>query len=419
MQSLPKRILEISKSIRPISESGFKQTKVIARADARFAIIDEGVEAFENFIATVSGIKNYSEKFSEKFLTSECETMLVSLIKKEFEVSEVERTLSEFLKKLDDFNQKYRVLIPLTGIQLQIGKLIAGNVTFVHGNDVFINEILSDVENIILSTRHTDAEKQEFIRSESSQLKSNLAGKVVSEFIVCADQTRARERALDETRRAIDILKFSIPAIYSKGYNVNIGIHGDVIRDTLITTIISVDKKSFSDEYSIVGRLMDYELNDDTINLLKQNKIDTMFEVLKKKYATSTEIEKILLRSIHWYAEHISQSELESKLLNLIVALETLLTPRDGAPIAATIAENVALIFADNVENRKKIKKRVKELYRLRSAISHGGLKSIQEKDVDDLEYLCRCVITLIFEKAVKFNKQQDLLDWLDELKFS
>ena len=49
------------------------------------------------------------------------------------------------------------------------------------------------------------------------------------------------------------------------------------------------------------------------------------------------------MRTIYWYANSQRQFEIENQLLNLIISLETLLTPRDGNPIGTAIAEGLHL----------------------------------------------------------------------------
>jgi len=50
--------------------------------------------------------------------------------------------------------------------------------------------------------------------------------------------------------------------------------------------------------------------------------------------------------------DFLNQVQIKNQLLTLISCLETLLTPKDVGPIGNAIAEGLALIIADDVENR-------------------------------------------------------------------
>jgi hypothetical protein len=144
-----------------------------------------------------------------------------------------------------------------------------------------------------------------------------------------------------------------------------------------------------------------------------------VFELLKKNYSVQNDFERTLLRTIHWYATHTIQEELENKLLNLITSLETLLTPRDNNPIGTAIAEGTAILITEGVENRRSLKKRIQELYRLRSAVSHGGKKTVSEKDIVELRWIVSNLIVVLIQKLSEYKTQKELLDWIEEQKFS
>jgi len=143
-----------------------------------------------------------------------------------------------------------------------------------------------------------------------------------------------------------------------------------------------------------------------------------MSKVLSKLDKELGDLEKVVLRALHWFANSQTQEENENKLLNLIVCLETLLTPRDDNPIGTFIAEAVAILLADDVEPRKRLKKRVKELYRLRSAVSHGGRKAILDRDLLELESIAGTLTMSLINRMDEFESHKALFEWIDSKKF-
>lgn len=155
--------------------------------------------------------------------------------------------------------------------------------------------------------------------------------------------------------------------------------------------------------YRMVGALVPFELGDSAIRQMQEIGAFKLSEIFAKPEKQLTDFEKTLLRTVHWFSSSTTQHEIENQLLNLITCLETLLTPRDGNPIGTAIAEGVAIIIRTGAENRIILKKKVQKIYRLRSAVSHGGKKEIFESDVKELIEISKALIkTMIKRKDLK-----------------
>lgn len=69
------------------------------------------------------------------------------------------------------------------------------------------------------------------------------------------------------------------------------------------------------------------------------------------------------------------------------------------------------------MESRRRLKKRVKELYRLRSGVSHGGYKAVLETDLRELTSIARLLTVKMIEHKDEFPTQKALLGWIEERK--
>jgi hypothetical protein len=68
-----------------------------------------------------------------------------------------------------------------------------------------------------------------------------------------------------------------------------------------------------------------------------------------------------------------------------------------GSPIGTALAEGVALLLDDTLDARRALKKRMKELYGKRSAVSHGGGKAILDVEYAEMEQAAGALlVTLI-----------------------
>jgi hypothetical protein len=71
------------------------------------------------------------------------------------------------------------------------------------------------------------------------------------------------------------------------------------------------------------------------------------------------------------------------------------------------------------LDGRKLIKKRVKELYGLRSKLSHGGVNRILDSDLRELRELAVKVLIRMIKKSSQFREQHELSQWIEEQKLT
>jgi len=111
-------------------------------------------------------------------------------------------------------------------------------------------------------------------------------------------------------------------------------------------------------------------------------------------------------------------SPLDSYLLSLITSLEVLFT-RQGASIAITLGESIAFVLVKGLAERKRVSERIKAIHELRSKISHGGNKAINDDDLDYLRTAVFYVIQEMVRRKREFETKKDLLIWIDDRKLS
>jgi hypothetical protein len=106
--------------------------------------------------------------------------------------------------------------------------------------------------------------------------------------------------------------------------------------------------------------------------------------------------------------------------LAFITCFETFLTSESGNPISNTVAEGSAIILENTLENRKYVKQRIKEFYKKRSSISHGGAsKDILGSDIIELKKFVQLFIQAMIKRKNEFKARKNILEWLDDQKLS
>lgn len=146
-----------------------------------------------------------------------------------------------------------------------------------------------------------------------------------------------------------------------------------------------------------------------------------VFEYLDNE--PSTQIEKKIKLAVSWIGQSLRNNHQIESFLGVFVALETLLSYRDGfitPSITDQLAEWTAFLTEDTLEGRKEKYKRVKELYVKRSKIAHSGEAKISNQDYYDLVNISKAVIEKLFEliENNKITNLKGLRNYIEELKF-
>lgn len=137
-----------------------------------------------------------------------------------------------------------------------------------------------------------------------------------------------------------------------------------------------------------------------------------------------TEMEKRLLESIEWVGKAVYNDDLAMALVQLVISVETMLKFDENAFVSGSIvsqlSEWLAFILHDKTEERKKVSKYFKELYRDRSAITHGGSKSLNIQDLQVGCQICKQMVTsfLVTQPFCDMKTIKDLSEYMTELKF-
>lgn len=139
----------------------------------------------------------------------------------------------------------------------------------------------------------------------------------------------------------------------------------------------------------------------------------------------SSPMQQRILNAIQWLGKSLTDWNDPTKSLpQIIFALETLLGEQNQHySISGRLADFSAYILSNELENRRKTSKFIREIYALRSKIVHGTADeiNISVEMVSKAYKLVRNLI-LIFFRSNELNSIQtmeELNDWLDKKKFS
>jgi hypothetical protein len=105
---------------------------------------------------------------------------------------------------------------------------------------------------------------------------------------------------------------------------------------------------------------------------------------------------------------------LEDAIIHLSIAAEALLST-DSSNIGNKLAKRLSVLVAKNEAERAEIRDKMRSLYRLRSAIVHGGGKKPSPRDVSTfLAYMKRALERSLF---LRHLSKKELVERLDHQK--
>lgn len=416
INAIGKKLGSILENLKDPFTLGDTTSKTILYNGKIYAFTDDHVQIYNDVLKTILKFNNFNQRFSEKYIDNELKKILNKVIS-EKNYSNLTNYLESLIEFLNTYNIKRNVILPLVGLQLNIDIFKIGKLTIRKFQEEDAKILIKEIENIIDQTKNSIEQKNHYKKLQSEIVNNNFKNFNCAEMSVIAEPERASERIVEEARNVIDIIYFSIPALHAENKKVHIGLVGEFFQAKRFINVLSESKDSFDLKMVVTGPLVPFEISDESISLMKDLGIFKLSEIIEKNGNEINSFEEVLLRGVHWFASAQKQEESENRLLNLITTIETFLTPKDGNPIGTAIAEGTAILLSTGLENRKKMKKRVQELYRLRSAVSHGGKKNIFNTDVKELLLIVANLIRVLIDFLDAFSTHKDLFDFIEAKK--
>lgn len=140
--------------------------------------------------------------------------------------------------------------------------------------------------------------------------------------------------------------------------------------------------------------------------------------------AIKSDIESRIISAVQWIGKGVAERDHAKGLVQFIFAIEgmfqqsenTIFTPS----IVSGISDKLAFLVADDFEKRKEIAGAFKEAYKNRSAVAHGGSKSITKDNLQQAHWLaCMMVISfLVKEPYCSMASAKDFNLYIENLKF-
>lgn len=314
---------------------------------------------------------------------------------------------THLLQTLNAKVEERQVLVPIAGLSIEV-PFTVGKVELIPLTKEFMESWLNSLVGVSSSP-----DVACLFEKEMRQFQGYCAGRIV----VVADPQKCDELAFHRVQEAIGILRVFTPhASHPLDYSP-MAIWGTAEpphwpRQVFVRGLPTTFSTSF---VGTVPRPM-------VIDAAMQQKmlgvgLENLNAVLRGD-TTSQYYEK-LLSSLLLFSEGSTRRVLADKLVYLTVALESFFLRNENEPIQSNLAERMAFLLEEAAEERKSVVKLVKCGYAARSAYVHHGRHPEREVSVREFFSMVWKVFLKLCMNSNGFCTTDELLEWIDNRKFS
>jgi hypothetical protein len=253
------------------------------------------------------------------------------------------------------------------------------------------------------------------VRAAMNRQRSKLQATLAACTIIHAEQTMASQVALDRTIDAVALLRFISEANWTcriRSYCTPLGMQReDCVHEF---NMANGAIKSTSDR---ILRAVTAAWNVDHCRHYLPGMLEKLHDLASDN--SSTELRRALFEALLIYSKNTLTLDPAEKLVFVLVCLESLLLLDSSEPIQGNLAERLAFLCGETLEERKEVVAITKKAYALRSQFVHHG-RGIEDVDTLDkfLFFAWQALANLIGDLN-SFTRREDLISYLNDRKLA
>ncbi|MFN0102976.1 MAG: hypothetical protein ACKV2U_12910 [Bryobacteraceae bacterium] len=315
-----------------------------------------------------------------------------------------------FWKRLENPDERKACYVPLIGIKLQSRDVEIGRFRLLQMDLEHIAEVVELMNASIDLTSNSADHKVIFKSQEEVEIRDYLAGTVCLRVEVVADTNKADQIALRDAVMLLDLLRFTIPALYAKGRNIVVGLKGDGQPGIYRRYVLPLGRSDGSFPSYRIGPFGDLEVNEPVLQ--KMDELGVLSIASAKSPLTA--LQSAIFRSVHWFAESQLQRTEDNELVNLVIALESLFElPHTDKNKTEKVCEATAVLLESDEAPRKTLFSRLRNACFYRGEVVHQGDHVPDYRDMDWMRETVQAVIGKMIHRMADFLTPNDALDWV------
>jgi hypothetical protein len=225
------------------------------------------------------------------------------------------------------------------------------------------------------------------------------------------DDSEARAQALEVLHGTLDVLNFYADLLRPPYERCRVGVHGETFTGEVNSGLRNADYMNV--EYAGGCGWSSIALpnrNDETAIRLGYWK---MSDVLSNE--SRSDLAQRLLTAFRLAGRATVAAREDQAFLTYMISLESALVRSNGG--AGKLGIRCARLLAKSLPRRKKVLRRVKDFYELRSAIVHAGKLGVDTEARSQARYFAKeCALRLLLDSPFAvFNNNAQLEDWFDD----
>lgn len=379
-------------------------------------LTSKGSDAFVKFIDEVNTDSVIGEKVGVDKVARSGWTLLLNFEGRPDAVdAELEAEIRQQLVALRSLPRRWITQSPIKNLifedftELRIGKVI-----FRKTSDLR-EQTVRDLNNRLYPSLISDKQKEN-LSNELDRVYGEAA--VCAEVVLEAESSRLPQLVDSEIDAALNLLRCYTHLLFSRSYDVRIGLEGEVLYSPRKTLSFSEHepKPSITTHSRAIGSLAPYQLTAQAVKGLREKfSLDILSSVIAKSESERSNLERAIVTSIRWLGRGVAASDLPEKVLNFAAASERLLIGDENkSEIAERYSRRLAFLVGDTPQQRLEISIRARDLYKVRNAVIHAGKTDISQEDVEEIEELTRDALLKMAQHLDEWNDHKQFAEWVE-----
>jgi hypothetical protein len=319
-------------------------------------------------------------------------------------------TMTEYvLRECENRVQDLEIWLPIAAThvqsELRIGKIILKTIT---------RETIDRWRDQCLTDTPEDEVKLMLLFDRERKILQGLAAATMK---VVAEPKRAFELALEETEKAIGLLRFFGPENFRPEMSSYCTVLGKEQRETVTHLIIQDQRLIYLSQGTVDRGWRPLILDDTLLSKMKGSGLDILSDLLVKE--DRSEFEERILNALLLYSRSPLEKNIPAKLIYIFAALESVLLKDEKESIQQNISERIAFVIGTTTAERRSIISNIKSVYTFRSRFFHHG------HGIDEVETISIFMantwrfFTRLIQCVNHFSTTADFLNSVEERKLA
>jgi hypothetical protein len=388
-------------------------TKMFSKHGRDFTLQGDALAEYRRLLSKFQK-RPWNDRWSEGYIE---DVVQGAISKAWYEPEQAAMAFSEAAAELDAEPPTFLVTIPLSGVELQMDELYIGRTRLRRMDAEKASIIMGAVNRISLTMKGPQNAKDTYV-TFTQRTVDQLIGATIAEISEPGDPDLAQGRAETRCLTAIDVLQFMAGLFAHSEQRIRVDFRSVESAGFRSVLLLSEDGTHFVQNQNRFGPSGSFLVTPDIMEQMKSSRLIEIFDILSKEDTEQTEIEELIVRATHWFADAELQRNPSNKLQSYVTCLDMFFSSRDGEATTA-VQDGIAYLLGGTAEQRIEIHKFVGAAYDYRSRASHEGADFRLPEMIVKLKSLTVNFLATIVERRADLQTKKALKQWVYEQRMT